>query len=100
MNDGDLYRVSWLGQAEAADFVGQAMGKIQSDLDNINSETNKLMAVWDDSDSQAAYTARQQKWTGAANDIVAALGKFQASLGTSADISSSTEKANAATMTG
>ncbi len=100
MNDGDLYRVSWLGQAEAADFVGQAMGKIQSDLDDINSETQKLLSVWDNSESQGAYLARQQKWTKAATDIISALQKFQASLGTSADISSSTEKMNAVTMTG
>ncbi len=100
MNDGDLYRVSWTAQAEAAGFVGQAMGKIQSDLDNINSETKNLLAVWDDSASQAQYLARQTKWTGAANDIVSALGTFQASLGTSADISSSTESTNATTMAG
>lgn len=100
MSDGDLYRVSWNAQTEAAGFVQTAIGNIQSELDGINSETNALLGRWDDSESQAAYQARQQKWTGAANDIVAALEKFKASLNTSADISSSTEKMNAQTMTG
>jgi uncharacterized protein YukE len=100
MNDGDLYRVSWTGQAEAAGFVQTAIGSIQTELDGINSETSALLSRWDDSESQAAYQARQQKWTGAANDIVMALEKFKASLNTSADLSSAKEKENAGRMAG
>lgn len=100
MNDGDVYRASWDGQREAAGFVQQAIGSINRELDSVNSETNALLGRWDDSASQAAYQARQKKWTSAANDIVAALEKFKASLNTSADISSAKEKENAARMEG
>lgn len=100
MNDGDLYKVSWNDQSDAAGYVDKAIGTFQSNLDDINTQTNALLARWQDSASQAAYHARQQKWTRAATDIMAVLAKFKGSLLTSAGISSDTEKANATTMAG
>lgn len=100
MNDGDLYRVSWNDQSDAAGYVDKAISSFQTELDGINSETNALLARWDDSDSQGAYQARQQKWTKAATDIMEVLSKFKASLVTSAGISSDTEAAAASQMVG
>lgn len=100
MNDGDLYRVSWDEQSNAAGYVDKAIGTFQTELDGINSETNALLSRWDDSESQGVYQARQQKWTKAATDIMEALAKFKGSLATSAGISSGTEKDAATTMAG
>lgn len=100
MNDGDLYRVSWNDQSDAAGYVDKAIGTFQTELDGINSETNALLARWDDSTSQGAYQARQQKWTKAANDIMEVLAKFKTSLVTSAGISSDTESAATSQMQG
>ena len=100
MNDGDWYKVSWNDQSDAAGYVDKAIGTFHSELDGINSETNALLGQWEDSSSQAAYRARQETWTKAATDIMDVLGKFKASLVTSAGISSDTESANAVTMAG
>lgn len=100
VNDGDLYKVSWNEQSDAAGFVDKAISTFQTELDGINTETNALLARWDDSQSQAAYQARQQQWTKAATDIMGVLAQFKASLVTSAGISSDTESTNATTMAG
>jgi len=100
MNDGDYYRVSWLGQGEAAVFVQSARDQIQSELDLINTQSQALIGAWEDTQSKGEYQTRQDTWTRAANDIIMALDKFKTSLNTSADISSSTERAAAITMSG
>lgn len=93
------YRVSWALQGEAAANIGRAIATMDSELSAVNAQVNALMGTWD-SDAQVAYLARQQQWNSAADNIKAALMKFQASMNTAADIASSAERRNVGVVTG
>lgn len=98
MNDGDRYKVNPADQMDAAGFVDKAMSACRGDIDGMKSETDNMLAQWGEGATQNAFEMRQKQWLQSANDIVAILARFKASLGTSADISSSTELTNANTM--
>ncbi len=98
MNDGGWYKVSWNEQANASGYVDKAMGACRVDIDGMKTETDTMLSQWDPGATRDAFSQRQQMWLDSANEIVDILGRFKASLSTSADISSSTETSNSNIM--
>lgn len=93
------YRVSWALQGAAAGDIGGAVATMESELAAVNAQVNSLIATWD-SEAQEAYLARQQQWNSAADNIKAALMRFQSGMNNAADISSGAEKTNVGVVSG
>lgn len=88
-----MYRANWALQTDGAASVSTAIATMESELDAINSQVSALMGQWD-SDSQAAYLARQQTWNSAADNIRNALMMFTRGLSNSAELSQGAEQTN------
>ena len=93
MSGGDLYRVNWVQQAEAASMVNGTITVMETQLADLNSQINNLMATWD-SDAQEAYRGRQEQWNSASSRIKEALSAFVNGLNSAADTSQGTEQTN------
>lgn len=99
MSGGDQYRVNWGQQQEAASMVGSTVATMDSQLADLNSQINNLMATWD-SDAQEAYRARQEQWNSASTRIKEALQAFVNGLNSAADTSQGTEQTNVGVVSG
>lgn len=92
------YQASWTAQDGAGADIGNAVSSLQDSLAEINSQTDALLALWNNSDSESTFVDRQTQWTKAAEQIRDVLNEFKTSMHTSAGISSDTEAAAARTM--
>jgi early secretory antigenic target protein ESAT-6 len=99
MSGDGVYQTSWAMQTEAASSVSTAIGTMDAQLSDLNTQVNNLIGTWD-SDAREAYLARQRQWNGAGDSIKTALQQFVSGLNSSADTASSTEARNVGVVGG
>jgi len=99
MSGDGVYQTSWVMQAEAASSVSAAIGSMDAQLGDLNTQVSNLIGTWD-SDAREAYLARQQQWNSAGDNIKTALQQFVSGLNSSADTASSTESRNVGVVSG
>jgi len=93
-HDGQLV-VSFAALHKAADDIGSAIGKMRSTISDLESAARPLVADWD-GEAQRAYSARQQKWRQAAEDLTNVLNGIKGAVAQSAQEYQSTERSNTA----
>jgi early secretory antigenic target protein ESAT-6 len=67
MNDGMLL-VNFAALQQGATDIEKALHELQSQLSQLESDANPLVATWSGA-AQQAYAERQRKWTQAADDL-------------------------------
>lgn len=92
------YQASWTAQDSAGSDISTAVSSLEDSLAEINSQTDALLALWQNSDSESTFVERQTQWTKAAEQIRDVLNDFSKSMHQSAGISSDTEAAATRTM--
>jgi WXG100 family type VII secretion target len=90
MNDGVLV-VNFAALSQASADIQKALGKLESELGQLERDAAPLMSTWE-GDAQAAYLARQRNWRAAAQDLSNILRDIKAALDESAGDYMSTEK--------
>ncbi|MEV6931458.1 WXG100 family type VII secretion target [Dactylosporangium sp. NPDC051485] len=92
---GDEIVVEFAALNQAAADISSALASMQSELDNVNSTVQPLVATWQ-SDAQEAFLQRKAEWTNAANDLHTLLNGIKSAVLKSAEIMQAREKANVA----
>lgn len=91
----DQLVVNFAAMQQAAGDIQSALNKLNSDLDQLESDAAPLVATWS-GPAQAAYYQRQQTWTQAAGDLSQILRAIHRALGESTADYQSTERSNEA----
>jgi 6 kDa early secretory antigenic target len=94
MPSGNQLVVDFAAMHQAAEDIQSAINKLNSDLDQLNSDAQPLVQTWSGT-AQASYHQRQQTWTNAANDLAHMLREIQKALVESTSDFNSTENRNA-----
>jgi WXG100 family type VII secretion target len=92
---GDEIVVEFAALNQAAADISNALSSMQSELDNVNSTVQPMVASWQ-SDAQEAFLQRKAEWTNAANDLHTLLNGIKGAVLKSAEIMQAREKANVA----
>jgi len=79
--------------------IGARSNAIQSLLDDLHGQIEKLQATWEGSAS-GAFLDQKNKWEGAATDLTAVLAKIGVAVRTINDAYGDTERSNAARFGG
>ena len=74
--DNGLLLVNFNSLTNASGAIGKALKELQSRLDELKSDGDRLAASWDGK-AQQAYYARQRKWEDAAADLAVILHQIQ-----------------------
>jgi early secretory antigenic target protein ESAT-6 len=90
MNDGVLV-VNFAALHQASADIQKALGKVESELGQLERDAAPLVASWS-GEASSAYLARQTKWRNAATDLSNILRDIKAALDESAGDYMSTEK--------
>ncbi|WP_432835335.1 WXG100 family type VII secretion target [Dactylosporangium sp. CA-092794] len=92
---GDEIIVEFAALNQAAADISSALSSMQSELDNINSTVQPMVATWE-SDAQEAFLQRKAEWTTAATDLQTLLNGIKGAVLKAAEIMQAREKANVA----
>ena len=90
MNDGVLL-VNFGSLQNASADIQKALNELQSQLDTLDREGNKLIGTWH-GEARAAYYARQAKWTAASKDLSEILRNIKIAVDESASDYQNTER--------
>lgn len=85
--------------SQAADDLGQAASKIQSELDELEGFLKPLVATWEGA-AQEAYVAAQQEWDKAAQNMQEIAAKMGMAVSAANESYQQGEKRNAARFGG
>jgi early secretory antigenic target protein ESAT-6 len=89
-NDGMLL-VNFGSLQQASADIARALGTLQTQLDQLESDGARLYQTWDGA-AQQAYTERQKKWRAAAADLTSILQNIMGAVDRSAEDYISTER--------
>jgi early secretory antigenic target protein ESAT-6 len=89
MNDG-LLRVNFAALAQAGADIQKAVNELDSRLGQLDADARPLVDTWEGK-AQAAYYARQQKWTNASIDLKNILSDIKRAVDQSAQDYATTE---------
>lgn len=93
MND-DLLVVNFAALEAASSDIAQALGELDTQLDQLEHDAAPLVAQWS-GEARAAYDVRQGKWRSAAADLARMLGEIKVAVDESAADYLAAEHANA-----
>ncbi len=91
--NADQLVVNFAAMQGASADIESAIGKLTSNLDQLNSDAKPLVSTWT-GEAQQAYYQRQTTWTNAANDLTQILRSIQRAVADSTSDYQSTEHAN------
>jgi len=98
MPSSDAIVVEFAALNQAAADITSALSSMQSELDNVNTTVQPMLASWE-SDAQEAFLQRKAEWTSAATDLQTLLTGIKGAVMKSAEIMQAREKANVAKFT-
>jgi WXG100 family type VII secretion target len=93
MPPSDQLVVDFAAMQQAAADIQSAINKLNSDLDQLESDAQPLVSTWT-GEAQQAYFQRQQMWSNAAKDLTQMLQAIQKALVDSTSDYHSTERTN------
>ena len=89
--DNGLLLVNFDSLSNAGADIDRAVKELQSRLDEVERDGDRLMATWDGK-AQQAYLERQKKWQAAAADLTIILNDIKIALNESTDDFQRTER--------
>lgn len=89
----EMLVVNFAALEQASVDIQTALGQLESELSELESDAAPLVAAWS-GDAKQAYDARQAKWRAAAADLTAMLRDIKVALDESAADYQSTEMRN------